>query len=125
MKSAVSLLAIAAAIVVAGCGTSHPALARTAGVAPPPDMGPGGDYPMILGDAFVVDGVTYTPADTLNYDAVGYAGESGGAGISGAHRTLPVPSYVDWTSPISALGNCCQKHLSERTAYGRVRLYDR
>lgn len=98
MKSAVSLFAITAAIVVAGCGMSTPALARTTAVAPPPDMGPAGDYPMVLGDPFIVDGITYTPADTLNYDAVGYAGESGGAGISGALRTLPVPSYVEVTS---------------------------
>lgn len=53
---------------------------------------------MVLGDAFAVDGVMYRPADTLNYDAVGYAGENGGAGITGAHRTLPMPSYVEVTS---------------------------
>jgi rare lipoprotein A len=41
---------------------------------------------MVLGAPFMVDGVTYTPADTMNYDAVGYAGEDGGEGISGAHH---------------------------------------
>ncbi|QCI95223.1 sporulation protein [Novosphingobium sp. EMRT-2] len=60
--------------------------------------GPAGDYPMVLGAPFVVDGVTYTPADTMNYDAVGYAGQDDGAGISGAHRTLPLPSYVEVTA---------------------------
>lgn len=61
--------------------------------------GPEGDYPRVLGDPFVVDGVTYTPADTLNYDQVGYAAVAGeGSGISGAHRTLPLPSYVEVTS---------------------------
>jgi rare lipoprotein A len=53
---------------------------------------------MILGEPFVVEGVTYTPADTLNYDSVGYAQVAGGEGISGAHRTLPLPSYVEVTS---------------------------
>lgn len=53
---------------------------------------------MVLGAPFVVDGVTYTPADTLNYDSVGYAEVADGAGISGAHRTLPLPSYVEVTS---------------------------
>ncbi|KAJ8138707.1 hypothetical protein OY671_008080, partial [Metschnikowia pulcherrima] len=57
--------------------------------------GPAGDYPMVSGAPFMVDGVTYTPADTMNYDAVGYAGEDGGEGISGAHRTSPSPSYVE------------------------------
>lgn len=53
---------------------------------------------MVLGDPFVIDGVTYTPADTLNYDSVGYAEVAGGEGVSAAHRTLPLPSYVEVTS---------------------------
>lgn len=102
MKSAANLFApaaaLAAAIALAGGVASTEALARPPEATPLPDMGPAGDYPMVLGNPFVVDGVTYTPADMLNYDAVGYAGESGGAGISGAHRTLPLPSYVEVTS---------------------------
>lgn len=69
--------------------------------APPslPVNGPQADYPMVLGAPFEVDGVTYTPADTMNYDAVGYAaGTVAGSGISGSHRTLPLPSYVEVTS---------------------------
>jgi rare lipoprotein A len=55
---------------------------------------------MVLGAPFTVEGVTYTPADTYNYDAVGYAavGGEGGTAISLAHRTLPLPSYVEVTS---------------------------
>ncbi|MFM6933744.1 MAG: SPOR domain-containing protein [Novosphingobium sp.] len=63
-----------------------------------PTTGPAADYPMVLGDPFVVDGVTYTPQDKLNFDQVGYAGVGGGAGISIAHRTLPMPSYAEVTS---------------------------
>lgn len=65
-----------------------------------PVQGPEADYPMVLGDAFSVEGKLYTPADTLNYDAVGYAGAdaSGGMAISASHRTLPLPSYVEVTS---------------------------
>jgi rare lipoprotein A len=69
--------------------------------APPADVsGPAGDYPVTLGDPFLVNGTTYTPADTLNYDAVGTAVllDAGVSRISGAHRTLPVPSYVEVTS---------------------------
>lgn len=62
--------------------------------------GPAADYPVVVGPAFAVDGVTYTPADVMNYDAVGYAGvgPQGGSTVSAAHRTLPLPSYVEVTS---------------------------
>lgn len=62
--------------------------------------GPAADYPIVLGAPFTIDGTTYTPADKLNIDQVGYAyaGGEGGAPISGAHRTLPLPSYVEVTS---------------------------
>lgn len=63
-----------------------------------PTSGPAADYPMVLGDPFVVDGVTYTPQDKLNFDQVGYAGVGGGTGVSIAHRTLPMPSYAEVTS---------------------------
>ncbi len=62
--------------------------------------GPAADYPVVVGPAFTVDGVTYTPVDVMNYDAVGYAGigPEGGMTVSAAHRTLPLPSYVEVTS---------------------------
>lgn len=62
--------------------------------------GPQADYPMVLGKPFVVDGVTYTPADTLNYDVVGWAATTtdGGNRITASHRTLPLPSYVEITA---------------------------
>jgi len=89
MKSAASRLAITLA------AWSVPAIALAQ-----PISGPAADYPMVLGDPFVVDGVTYTPTDRLNYDAVGYAvpDAEGGGGISGAHRTAPLPSYVEVTA---------------------------
>lgn len=95
---------LALAMVLAlGAGLADPATARDRKAAAPDVSGPAGDYPVTLGEPFVVDGVTYTPADTLNYDAVGKAvamgADEGGAGrINGAHRTLPVPSYVEVTS---------------------------
>ena len=62
--------------------------------------GPQADYPQVLGEPYVVDGQTFTPADVLSYDAVGYAtldrGDSAGVTIS--HKTLPLPSYVELTS---------------------------
>lgn len=73
---------------------------RREALPPAPVNGPAADYPMVLGAPFTVDGKTYTPADTLNIDQVGYAttGTDGGGGVSLAHRTLPLPSYVEVTS---------------------------
>lgn len=66
----------------------------------PPGNGPAADYPMVIGEPFSVDGTTYTPADRLNSDEVGYAAvaEAGGAGVSAAHKTLPLPSYAEVTA---------------------------
>jgi rare lipoprotein A len=82
---------------LAGCGTGE---ALQAAPPPPPVNGPAADYPMVLGAPFQVGSTTYTPEDKLNYDAVGYAvvGSEGEARISGAHKTLPLPSYVEVTS---------------------------
>lgn len=80
-------------------GAVVPALARDK--APPPvPTGPAADYPIVLGAPFTIDGVTYTPADTLNFDKVGYAtiDPALGQGVSIAHRTLPLPSYAEITS---------------------------
>ena len=87
-------------VVVAIAGLSAgPAIARDPVAAAAPD-GPAADYPMVLGAPFTVDGVTYTPADQLNFDQVGYAviDSAAGPGITIAHRTLPLPSYAEVTS---------------------------
>ena len=89
-------LPISAFILLAACGGA------THAEAPPPrvTVGPGADYPIVIGAPFTIDGTTYTPADKMNVDQVGYAysGSDGGMAISAAHRTLPVPSYVEVTS---------------------------
>ncbi|MFB0875356.1 MULTISPECIES: septal ring lytic transglycosylase RlpA family protein [unclassified Sphingobium] len=78
---------------------------------------PGGrmvaDTPVELGASYQVGGTTYTPADPAYYDEVGYAaplveGSQSGATASGeayvpsavaaAHKTLPLPSYVEVTA---------------------------
>ena len=55
---------------------------------------------MVIGAPFAVDGITYTPSDTMNYDAVGYADQGlyGGTAVSAAHRSLPLPSYIEVTA---------------------------
>ncbi len=71
------------------------------------------DAPVMLGPSYAVDGVTYTPADPVSYDEVGYAsvaeeGSNGAAtangesfvasAITAAHKSLPLPSYVEVTA---------------------------
>ncbi|MDD3797699.1 MAG: SPOR domain-containing protein [Novosphingobium sp.] len=90
-------LALGLVLALAACGGEGERVAPSAPVAP---QGPAADYPMVVGAPFTVDGVLYTPADTLNYDEVGRvaADPAGGSAISGEHRTLPLPSYVEVTS---------------------------
>lgn len=66
----------------------------------PARNGPAADYPVVIGEPFDVGGVIYTPADRMNFDSVGYAsiGNEGGQGVSAAHKTLPLPSYVEVTA---------------------------
>ena len=59
--------------------------------------GPAADFPVVLGAPYSVGATTYTPSDTMNYDAVGHATVGEGTAISAAHHTLPVPSYVEVT----------------------------
>jgi rare lipoprotein A len=90
-------LPLAVLIFLGGCGLGEGPVATPS---PLPKSGPAADYPMVIGDPFSIAGKTYTPADTLNWDEVGYAatGEADGSGVSAAHKTLPLPSYVEVTA---------------------------
>ena len=96
--SAETLLPLAALSLLAACGGG--ARPDDAGQAPGATGGPAADFPMVIGAPFTVDGITYTPSDTMNYDAVGYAGvgSDGGTAVSAAHRSLPLPSYIEVTA---------------------------
>lgn len=93
------VLALGALLVLSGClpgsgrPESQPAPSATR-------SGPAADFPMVLGEPFTIGETTYRPEDRLNYDAVGRSslGDAGGAGISIAHKTLPLPSYAEVTS---------------------------
>lgn len=97
-------LAVGLSTAVAACsgGTDKVAALRSAGgaMSAASQMGPSGDYPVVLGDPYTIDGKLYTPVDTLSYDEVGYAAmdPSAGPGVTIAHKTLPLPSYVEVTS---------------------------
>lgn len=95
------------------------------------------DLPVTLGAPFKVGNVNYTPEDTPNYDDVGYAswygeeregratanGESFAAkGISGAHKTLPLPSYVEVTALDT--GRTILVRINDRGPFANDRLID-
>lgn len=110
------------------------------------DMGPaphGGvaaevsDYPVTVGAPYTVDGVIYTPSETLNYDEVGFAGWYGAeqAGnqtangeifdpgkITAAHKTLPLPSYVEVTNLDT--GRTILVRVNDRGPFATDRLID-
>jgi rare lipoprotein A len=93
-----NFLALGLVLALAACGGTGGNAAPVS--TPTPPQGPAADYPMVIGAPFTVDGVLYTPADTLNFDEVGRAvlDEAGGTAVTGEHRTLPLPSYVEVTS---------------------------
>ena len=98
----------ACAVVVAAClplaGTvaarKLPPPPQQPAMAPAGQAGPSADYPVMVGDPYSIGTTTFTPADRMNYDTVGYAALTDGqtGGFSAAHHTLPVPSYVEVTS---------------------------
>lgn len=127
---------LGAALLLTGCsggGTTS----RSLETAPPTMAGSVSDYPAKLGEPYVMDGITYTPVDVFNYDEAGYAswygqelsGRSTANGemfnpdaISGAHRTLPLPSYVEVTALDT--GKTILVRLNDRGPVAANRLID-
>jgi rare lipoprotein A len=97
---------------------------------------PVSDNPVRIGRPYTVHGVTYTPAAAPAYDAVGYASwygnESGqrtangerfrAKAITGAHTTLPLPSYVEVTS--LETGRTILLRVNDRGPFARGRIID-
>ena len=98
----VGYTALAASLTLAlALGASSAAGRRSSEtLAATPVNGPQADYPMVVGDPYTVAGTEYVPVDVLNYDQVGVvaADDAGGSAVTGAHHTLPLPSYVEVTS---------------------------
>ncbi|EJL26951.1 SPOR domain-containing protein [Novosphingobium sp. AP12] len=87
-----------AALILLGAATGSPAAERKQ---PPPGLpvtGPAADYPVVVGEPFTIGDKVWTPVDQLNYDAVGQAVTGVGSGVTGAHKTLPLPCYVEVTA---------------------------
>lgn len=90
-------LPLAALILLAGCAGGGDGAVQSAAQ---PQNGPAADYPVVLGAPFTIADRTWTPADQLNFDAVGHASVAaeGYDGVSAAHKTLPLPSYAEVTA---------------------------
>jgi rare lipoprotein A len=95
------------------------------------------DLPVKIGDPYVIGGKTYTPEDVVSYDDVGYASFYGEelagqatangeifntAAITGAHKTLPLPSYVEVTALDT--GRTILVRLNDRGPFANDRVID-
>jgi len=90
LLSGIALIALVAAAPVMAAAPSAPVA---------PANGPQSDFPVVVGAPYQINGVTFVPSDSMNFDSVGYAvvGQDGGGAISAAHHTLPLPSYAEVT----------------------------
>ena len=100
------------------------------------DYRPVSDVPVRIGAPYTVRGTTYTPAADAGYDRVGYASwygpESGSQtangerfrpdGITAAHTTLPLPTYVEVTALDT--GRRIVVRVNDRGPFARGRLID-
>ncbi len=103
--------ALSALLLLGGCGGGERGAEPV--VAPPAPSSPAvADTPVQVGATYSIGGNSYTPEDVHDYDTVGYASWYGQElagrntangevfrpeGVSAAHRTLPMPSYVEVT----------------------------
>jgi rare lipoprotein A len=135
-ERAVPLLLAAACL--AACGNagiaSETVVAQTSAPVAPTIVA---DTPVKLGDPFVIEGVTHTPVDIIDYDDVGYASWYGSefagrptangeifspAAFSAAHKTLPLPSYVEITELVG--GRTIVVRVNDRGPMDNRRLID-
>ena len=109
-KRSLAALTLVSALSLSSCIGGGERPAPRAVQAPPVELVT--DGPPRIGDTYTINGQSYTPADVVDYDEVGYASWYGGelegqttangeafraSWVSAAHRTLPLPSYVEVT----------------------------
>jgi len=137
MKSGVKLFAAGlGAALLSSCASSDENLASTP-TRPVASTSGVTDDIVKLGKPYEVAGTTYTPADVANYDDVGYASWYGQElagrptangetyypeGVSAAHKTLPLPSYVEVTRLDT--GRTILVRVNDRGPFANDRLID-
>ena len=95
------------------------------------------DEPVIIGPPFTVGAIIYTPQDAAAYDEVGYAGyyrlgaaqsitgngeAFNAAAVTAAHKTLPLPSYVEVTALDT--GRTILVRVNDRGPFANDRIID-
>jgi rare lipoprotein A len=95
------------------------------------------DLPVKIGEPYTIGSKTYTPEDVLSYDDVGYASFYGEelagqptangeifvpSAITGAHKTLPLPTYVEVTALDT--GRTILVRLNDRGPFANDRVID-
>jgi rare lipoprotein A len=139
MKFIGKTTALVCAFLLASCGSVDGKRdgQRIGGLPPAPEQDSVPDTPVKTGAPYTVGGKTYAPEDVASYDEVGYASWYGdelegrptangetfvAAGISGAHKTLPMPSYVEVTALDT--GKTIIVRLNDRGPFANDRLID-
>ncbi|MBK8374449.1 MAG: septal ring lytic transglycosylase RlpA family protein [Sphingomonadales bacterium] len=104
---------------------------------PAPQEGAVSDTPIKLGAPYTVGNATYKPEDVAGYDEVGYASWYGQElsgrptangerfnpmAITAAHKTLPMPSYVEVTALDT--GKTILVRINDRGPFANDRLID-
>ncbi len=104
---------------------------------PAPSSEIASDGPVKIGEPYTVGSKTYTPQDVMTYDEVGYASWYGqefegrptangeayvSSGVSAAHKTLPMPSYVEITALDT--GKTIIARVNDRGPFANDRIID-
>lgn len=133
-----NLTALASLAALASCGSFG---GKSENIAPASASVPArqvvSDEPVKIGAPFTVGSITYTPQDVPAYDEVGYASYYGAElagqatangesfdpmGASAAHKTLPLPSYVEVTALDT--GRTILVRVNDRGPFANDRLVD-
>ncbi|MBL0924821.1 MAG: septal ring lytic transglycosylase RlpA family protein [Sphingomonadaceae bacterium] len=141
MRYVTKLLGLSASLaVLASCGTvdrTNNVSSAAATSAVKVELPNVSDDPVKLGAPYTVGSTTYTPQDTPLYDEVGYAGYYGAelvgrptangeifnpGGATAAHKTLPMPSYIEVTSLDT--GRTILVRVNDRGPFANDRLID-
>ena len=125
-RLASTVLVLTALWLLAGCASHHP-----------PSAGSGGNGLYKVGQPYQIEGTWYYPAEDFSYDETGIAswygadfhGKNTANGevfdfneLTGAHRTLPMPSVVQVTNLDN--GRSIKLRVNDRGPYARGRIID-
>ena len=139
MKYAVKLLSAGSvSLLLASCGTVDGVKDNVDNRLPRAQTyGTAADFPQKIGEPYQVAGTTYTPQDVGSYDEVGYASWYGQElsgnstangepfnpeGITAAHKTLPLPTYVEVTALDT--GRTILVRVNDRGPFANDRILD-